>query len=596
MNANLAIAEIILFHKLKETEKAFSYILTADRVIEIVMERDEVLYSFLNFDMLIAYYNYYMLIDMPEKAANYAETTQLLMNFHRHSYCYWRASVALLRYGEFSSIDIYGICNIIRNSLGPDDFYDLVHANVHYVLGLEALSGNDLMIADEYFSSCYQTRSIALGKDHILTAEVHFYMGYVLTRMANGPGDELRVSGEQMMLDCLKVMEAKKPFTLRSFATLSAMYADSQYPHRNYHEAVKHYTEAIDVEVQRISNTAHYTVLDFRLRLGKAHYWFKNWEAANVEFMHLYENRKSKSFKIQQKAFGEMLFSSGYCFFKMGDYPKAQEMFSLSEEKRTGSQETDFEALDRLVRFAEYQYICLKQVKVATDLLQEALKCVKRIKVDKSVMPRMMHAYFLIGFLQENLERNTESARKYYLQSLQFGKDFEKAPDPHYCDGMLALARIDLENEKIKESELKLKKGLNRALQTHALKNVDLKPFFKFFVTSRNFDENDSIEEELLQFSNVKELLRGIPGISNSEFFVAFSFDFASRLYHHNPDEGRKPRCIDLLRQCFLDFEGILGSKNKKTAECEKLLGLCYLKLGELETAELHLRSSALVL
>lgn len=87
-----------------------------------------------------------------------------------------------------------------------------------------------------------------------------------------------------------------------------------------------------------------------------------------------------------------------------------------------------------------------------------------------------------------------------------------------------------------------------------------------------------------------------IPGTTNCEYFVSFCFDFASRLYNESPNEGKKSRCVDIIRQSVIDFERILGRKNKKTAESEKMLGLCYLKSGKLSEAEWHLYNSALAL
>ena len=498
------MAELILFHKRKEAERASQFIWAASDAIEDAMLRDPNLYDVLNFEMLIAFYNYFMVVDNYGKASGYADNIEMLMRYHYNqsedSYCHWRASVALLRYGDFTFIDKFRICNVLRNALKPGDHYDCIMGMVHYVLGLDCFNRNDFTIGDEYLSSCCQTFEIALGEDNLLTAEANFHLGLLLNKNDNRPSGLQSLANERM-LKSLKIIE-KNPVKVRSFSFLLFLYAVSLYPYGKHNEALKYYQKAIDANINAWGDKTHHNLADYVFDFGRSHFLHQSWELANAQFIkvrRIVEKLKDRSGAPKHALEMHQVFLfSGYCYFKLGDDKNAREMFHLCEQHLEENTESSFEVIDRLVRSAEFYYSGLGQIGKAQKLFETAVKLLKRINIGENSGPKVAYIHFLLGFYYENLEKCDQLAKKFYNQSLTFGKTFPDAQDPAFCDGMLALARLDLKDGRIKECEAKLNEGLRRALQTFDSNDINLKPFFDTFGLISVKEK--SIEDETYSF------------------------------------------------------------------------------------------------
>ena len=166
---------------------------------------------------------------------------------------------------------------------------------------------------------------------------------------------------------------------------------------------------------------------------------------------------------------------------------------------------------------------------------------------------------------------------------------------PYHCDCSLAIARCYFKLSKTKEGVEKLECAFKHACALFDLNDVYFEAFFELF--HANVDQQKSVKKACSVFGATMKILCD-QNFSQSYFAANFAFNFANRLYDEGftVTGGAAIRCVDLFEKSLEVFQNVFGSKDKRSGQCERMLGLCSLKNGDVTKAEWHLLNSAIIL
>ena len=305
---------------------------------------------------------------------------------------------------------------------------------------------------------------------------------------------------------------------------------------------------------------------------------------------------------------GDAYSEMAYCHFKLGELKLAEKYFSKANSKIDEFKEVGhLEWLLKKSKVAGYElqfeFVGRKKPQTAEKFCQLSTRLLKTFQetrksfVKKSFMAACYEpkAYFQLGFYYEFVKKQYSQAIEHYGESCKSATATFSNIHPYHCDCSLAIARCYFKLSKTKEGVEKLEYAFKHACALFDLNDVYFEAFFELF--HANVDQQKSVKKASSVFGATMKILCD-QNFSQSYFAANFAFNFANRLYDEGftVTGGAAIRCVDLFEKSLEVFQNVFGSKDKRSGQCERMLGLCSLKNGDVTKAEWHLLNSAIIL
>ena len=545
------------------------------------------------FILLALVYNYFYAANDEEQTCHKAEEINFHLNFElMPDDMKVQLSRDVLRLRNFKHLYVSSMCSTVSVSEGKDTL-SCVMANVFFASAQMYLIDGKYALAKTNYDKCWQIYDSELGKNHILTLEAKFERGRIRIAM----GDRSTCLDETGMLWMSESIEAMRKIGNGISENLSdalIVYAGFFSDVGNFLQAEKYFKEALEILTKVWRKPNHANVLTVRHMLGYLYYSYKKWKLAIAECILVSSGLSKETHSKFSVMAAEAMCYAGYSYLKLGNISCAQKMLHNSTECLLDVEKRDTwpELLYVLAHSAVFHFSGSKNIVKAEEDFKASFNTFGMMQRQASgcVEPEV---YFLLAFLLEHLENKGDLARKMYEKGLNWAKK-RYIMHPSICDGFLAIAKLDLKENSVSECEQNLQQGLKMAIQIYGGADVNIEPFVEVF--SQLTLKKQLADDLHNSFYSYKDKLLALGCLEESEAFASFTFDVASAIFNSDPIEGKSTRCLNLLTKAFTLFDEILGAKHFKTAECQRFIGLCYLKLGDIKKAEWNLFKSAISL
>ena len=468
---------------------------------------------------------------------------------------------------------------------------DCALANAYYIKG-EHFLGKSLPKAIEAFAKSYEIRVKHLGPSHVETARAQFEMGRAMARKPE-KSRKLDSCVFELMETALYVfnLHNKGLHTMNSDAL--SFYAEilCKWRYDGINEAIPYINTCLQNE--KIMWGDCLTIPSLRqLKFGELYEQFQRW----TEAVELYEaasrglNNKSEYASHLVDVYCHL----GYCYSKLGKYEIAEEKFNRSRGycRQYGVDKNDKKYIKLLLNQAENAFLN-QNIDLSRKLFQQGLSLKQARLIDSELLMNQdetwQSIHLRLAFYYEYVKMSLTTAEEYYLQVLDSVQKVFFYGHPAICHVLLALSRVCLKLGNVSLSEDHIFKCLS--IQGSCLKSNDL--LMELILSNFNqlLGHRKSLTKAKSVFLNYLDRFSQLHFLEDSFFVASFSFNFAKRLYSEMSasNDSLTQSYTEIFEKCFRTFCTLCGARSLNTAQTERMLGLCFLKSGQLALAEWHL-------
>ena len=434
----------------------------------------------------------------------------------------------------------------------------------------------------EYYASCLKIRRAKLGESHAQTAIAKFHVAG--TEDANDESfkameESLNCLERHSYGDLLQYYHIVLVYVIRLqlfFKTKTALDCLQKYL-----KNIQDNKSPLFRDPARIRIFSSYGIMLLR-ELGK-------WQLA-LDWFQWYDVLKVESLELMTRFMAAS--SAAYCYFKVGDYPSAKKLFKYTNENCSEIENSSAENQMYWLhfKFCECEFL----------LHAEPHEAERMFRIMCTVCPidfEMLYPNIKVhlAFIYETVGRSLTKAEQYYHQGLEDWKQNHVHSYPRHCDCLLGLSRVYLKQGKIKDCEKYAWKFIDLSSRLFEPPDQHFEPAIEIFQQLMEYRKDITKMEKF--FVSYKENFSRVGLTDDSSFVALFSHNFAKMLYdnaHFGSTDFKK--CAKIFGKSFRVLVKVLGAKNKKTAESQRMLGLCNMRLGNVGIAEWHLLNSAITL
>ena len=465
-----------------------------------------------------------------------------------------------------------------------------------FFLGIDCLQQMNFTSAKNWAKQCFDSRKHFLGEKHLDTCRAQFMLGFVEVSSTLGQTPILP-NDVKYMTDALDVFERNAETNFWFYPDMLRKFAQFRSNEGMFDEAENYFKKAISVETELKNDPKCASAALHFFDLGDLYFQFQKWKCvldtcvpAVSGFTEFDPN--------ENLIIGDVLGLIAYSYFKTGQFKLADQYFkkAISKIDSCSSEKPDgwSSVKAKIVGFKmEFEYFAMKRKKVAEKDFKLAEKLVTDTRNNGTFFYEPK-GYFQLGLCYEFVKKDFKEAFRNYGCSLRGVFLKLQKTHPQHCDCILALGRIILKQTKNESGEDFVKEAFKHACQLVGPNDAYMKPIFE--VLQGCVDAQKQLTNANKKFQMFMKCFEDEKISQSSHFVASFVLDFGRRLYNDKCAIIGLKGCERLFEKSFEVFQKVFGTGDKKTAESQRMMGLCCLKKGDLKKAEWYLLGSAVVL
>ena len=505
---------------------------------------------------------------------------------------------ALLRYSKIYKLAV-SISNAFMDNFhhSKDDKDSCLRASFLFCKGAVEMEQNHFFFASENFKSSFNIRKTILGDKHVETLRSKFMYGCASVNIDIWRCRQRQLYDEEdarHMTDVLQILDGLEtkfwfyPEMLRLYATFKLNLG-------NFRESEKFMKQAIGIQKLLHANKSEEIAVSY-MDLCHLYTYFQKWNLILESCLPPVVGWKFERSDVFVIADAQGSFA--YSYFKTGQYKKAAHLFNEALAKLDSCYNPllEFWAILRskvLSLKMEFEFSAMKKPQVAREIFETIMTLMAPWKFTNRSFPEAKVPYQL-GLFYELVEKSYLEAYENYDSSIHSTRMNFSMKHSYVCLATLGKARVKMKMSSFEEGEALLIDAFKHACEMVEPNDSFMEPIFELLMVRVLVQQDLKLAHKKYQsFTKIFDA----QNISQSSRFVAdFGFTFAKRMYSNNCAIIGLNGCQSMFTRSLEIFAKTLGYENEKTAEIQRMVGLCDLKQGNLREAEWHLFNCALFL